>query len=197
MVESNDAEFSARMERAEEIIRRARDLGMSIELSDGKLLIRNWNVTDDVRFELRYEVKQHARDIAEWLSIPPADVTDRVAAEYDWLREFAEEFARTAWRRLGRLPENEFIQLYNLAVAEYDDDKPPKIEPGLAALMAIADARMEQCIDIARRAEVLAQRDGSDPEDWAQVLASNAEIMAREGRWRGEKDHGLLAELPF
>jgi len=173
-------DFNERMDRAEDIIRRAREAGMDIELSDGKLVI--CNAPKDL--DLRDEIVRCRKDIAEWLSIPPAEVTDRVMAEFTWLREFAEEFAKTAWRRLGCLTESEVIQFYNLASADSHDENASRIEPGRDALIAVADARLEQIIDRDRVAHERGLRDECDPSEWMVALELSAARLAKEGRWK-------------
>lgn len=106
-----DSDFTDRMDRAEDIIRRVRAAGMDIELSGGKLLIRTFY---DLHSALREEVRQNRKSVAEWLEIPPAEVSERARSEYEWLREFAEEFARMAWRRIGGFSDQEANEFYSL-----------------------------------------------------------------------------------
>lgn len=172
--------FCDRMDTAEDVIRRVEAVGMAVELDDGKLRVKNGASNP----QLVEEVRRNRHAIAEWLSIPPAEVSQRVVTELAWLREFAEEFAITAWRRLGKLTEQEALEFYNIVAVEYHDDNTPKVEPGLAALMAVLDARLQQHIDADRLAQERAQRDGCDPAEWAKAIELQRESMAKEGRWR-------------
>lgn len=126
------------------------------------------------------------------------DASDRVHLEYKWLREFSEEFARTAWRRLGDLSEDEIQYFYDLVHGEHDDLADPKMEPGFSVMMAIAEARIQHIIDIQRRADDASERYGSDQRDEAAMRAAFAHRIAKEGRWRREKKERMAdADLPF
>lgn len=125
------------------------------------------------------------------------DASCRVQLEYEWLREFSEEFARTAWRRLGDLSEDEVLHFYGLVQREHDDWESPQMQPGFSVMMAIAEARIQQIIDIQRRADEASERHGSDRQDEVAVMEASARIMAKRGEWRSRKKERAVADLPF
>jgi hypothetical protein len=186
-------EFSERMDIAESLIARVEQVGGGLLLQGRKLHVSN--VKQDYP-DLFNEVVRNAKAIAEYLeAFPP--ISETVLKEYTWLSEFAEEFARTAWRRLGALTDQEANEFYLLASSALEETT-SKVEPGLGVLMAIADALTESRMEIEREAERRAARDDVPAEDWATVLELNAKRRAEKGEWRKPtKTVEVGNDLPF
>lgn len=187
-----DFGFSDRMNVAQALIGRVERFGGEVLLEGKKLRLRN--VVDP---DIIDEVKKNARAIAEYLAIEPAEISEKVLREHRWLSEFAEEFARTAWRRIGGFSDREASEFYNLVATEFNET-PSKVEPGLGALMAIADALNNDRIELDRRAHELAQRDGASVSAWRTCLEYDAKCRAQRGTWkRSEEVIEVDDDLPF
>jgi hypothetical protein len=177
--------FQERMDTAENLVELVRFKGGDILLlDDGRLELKAIETPlPEADPDLFARVKTNAKAIAEYLSIEPAPISDKAGEEYRWLSEFAHEFARTAWRRVGQLSEREAMDFYGLVSTEFNDCQ-TKIEPGMGALMAIADALIEQTIEIDQKCQAYALRDGVPVEQWESVLRKAARQRAEKGEWK-------------
>lgn len=186
-----DHGFSDRMDLAQSLLNHVERLGGEVLLEGRKLRLRN------VDADLIDEVAKNAKAIAEYLSIEPAEISEKVLREYRWLSEFAEEFARTAWRRIGSFSDREANEFYNLVAVEFNETS-SKVEPGLGVLMAIADALTNDRIEMDRRAHELAKRDGVPASAWRSNLEYSAKRRAEQGAWRrSEKVIEVGDGIPF
>lgn len=173
-------DFEERMALAESIISTVEYWGGEIVMDGAKLVVRNIHRVPERDLKA---VRDERVAIADYLSISAQPVSERAAKEYRWLREFAEEFGRTAWRRIGGFTDQEATDFYGLVSTEYNESA-SKVEPGLAALMGIADALTEHRQELERRAGRLAARDGVASQEWMRTLQAGAESNAKRGSWR-------------